>query len=66
MGEYVITYETLGEFSHHKTVQTALAELKDKGYKQDERSTARYYDNEGRLATIDFNEETLEGQYNGI
>ena len=32
MGEYVITYETLGEFSHHKTVQTALAELKDKGY----------------------------------
>lgn len=56
MGEYVITYETLGEFSHHKTVQTALAELKDKGYEQEERSTARYYDKEGRFAVIDWND----------
>lgn len=56
MGEYVITYETLGEFSHHKTVQTALSELKDKRYKQEERSTARYYDKEGRLAVIDWND----------
>lgn len=60
MGEYVITYETLGEFSHHKTVQTALEELRDKGYEQEERSTARYYDDEGRFATIDFKEETDE------
>ena len=60
MGAYVITYETLGEFSHHETVQTALAELKDKGYKQAEHSTARYYDDEGRFATIDFKEETEE------
>lgn len=60
MGKYVITYETLGELSHHETVQTALAELKDKGYKQEERSTARYYDGEGRLAVIDFKESSDE------
>lgn len=56
MGKYVITYETLGDFSHHENVETALAELKDKGYKQAEHSTARYYDDEGRLAVIDWND----------